>query len=364
MKIGVVGPIWLNIPPEKYGGTEEVVYNLVQGLHKKGEDVTLFGPGTSKVSAKVISVTDKPLRARNIDWSNITYTLLNITRAFDIENEFDIIHVHLNKSSDYFALPLAVYSKTPVIFTIHFKLPTETFKHDRLDLLYKYRNLPFTSISKDQVKDSPLNVVETVYNSVNADEYEFNPKPEDYFVWLGRVFPEKGTKEAILAAKKAGVVLKLMGVVDEGNAESVEYYEKEVKPLIDGKQIIWLGEVNLAEKSRVLGGAKAFLNPILWEEPFGLVMAESQLCGTPVISFDRGAAAEIILDGKTGFLVKTIDEMVEKMKEVDKLDRAACRHHIEENFNPSKMVDGYLAAYEKTIANWTSYKEATIKSFS
>ncbi len=354
MKIGIVGTIWLNIPPKGYGGTEDVLYNLANGLVERGHQVSLFGPKTAKVKGTVIPTVEKPLRDLNVEWTNVAYILHHITAAFDRAEEFDLLHVHLNKSQDYCALPLAVFSPVPVLFTLHFKLPTPTYKQDRYAILHKYRALPFTSISDSQ-RGVGLNFVATVYNSLDLKKFPFSEKSDDYFVWLGKVNPVKGTKEAIKAAKMAGVKLYVLGAVDEAEPTLHAYYEEEIKPLIDGEQIIWMGEVEVEEKARLLGGAKAFLNPILWEEPFGLVMAESQAVGTPVISFRRGAAPELVVDGKTGFLVDTVDQMVEKMKQIDKIDRKACRKNIEEKFTIAKMIDGYEKAYQTTRQHWNTY---------
>lgn len=355
MKIGVVGSIWINTPPESYGGTETVIYNLVNGLVEAGHEVTLFGPKTAKVKAKVFPTVERPLREDNVQWENVSYTLYHLAESFDQAQNFDIVHFHLNKSQDYLALPIAQYSKIPAVFTLHFKVPTPTYNKDRYLVLNKYRNLPFISISNSQRDSLNLNYVATVYNGININDYPFSANPDNYFVWLGKVNPVKGTKEAILAAKKAGVKLLVMGAVDNGAPQMLKYYHEEVKPLIDNKNIIWIGEVRTKKKAKILGGAKAFLNPILWEEPFGLVMTESQAVGTPVISFNRGAAPELIVEGKTGFLVKTVDEMVEKIKFIDNLDRKDCRRNIEERFTVGKMIEGYEKAYEYTIKNWSSF---------
>lgn len=354
MKIGVVGTIWLNTPPDGYGGTEEVLYNLVNGLVDKGHKVTFFGPKTARVKAKIFPTVDKPLRDQNVEWTNFPYTLYHITEAFDQASNFDVIHIHLNKSQDYVALPLSLNSKTPVLFTIHFRLPDKQKYKDRYEVLTKYKKLPFTSISDSQRKGISLNFIKTIYNSLNIDSFPFVAKPDDYFVWLGKVNPLKGTKEAILAAKKAKVKLYLMGAIDKGVESMLSYYEDQVKPLIDGKNIIWLGEVELKEKVKILGKAKAFLNPILWEEPFGLVMVEAQAVGTPVISFKRGAAPELIINGKTGFLVDNLEQMVEKMEKIDNIKRADCRKNIENKFSIKKMVEGYEQAYKLAIDVWRS----------
>ncbi|HSW87751.1 MAG TPA: glycosyltransferase family 4 protein [Candidatus Saccharimonadales bacterium] len=359
MRVGIIGPIWLDIPPKAYGGTEEVVANLANGLVDNGHDVTVFGPANTNLKSKLVPTAKQPLRNVNIEWDNLLYTLYHISEAFDRADEFDILHMHLNKSQDYMALPFAALSKTPVLFTFHFRLPSiEETPPDRYGILDKYKEFPFTSISNSQRKPMPqLNFIKTIYNSLDMPSFPFIEKPQgDYFVWLGKINPLKGTKEAILAAKKAGVKLYVLGAVDKGVPEMFNYYEQEVKPLFDEKQIIWKGEVFLKEKTELLGNAKAFLNPIQWEEPFGLVMAEAQATGTPVISFNRGAAPEVIIDGKTGFLVNTLDEMVEKMKIIDTLDRYACRKNVEDTFSIPNMAKGYEEAYQTTIDNWEEYK--------
>jgi len=352
MKIGIIGPIWLNIPPEKYGGTEQVVYNLTQGLVANGHEVTLFGPQTSHVNAKLFPTVKSPLRERMIPWTNLCYNLYHITQAFDNAHKFDILHVHLNKSQDYISLPFTLYSPTPVLFTFHCQLPSLVYHPDHYQILMKYAKLPYTSISNSQRANLPLNFIATVYNALRIEEYPFSEKAADYFVWLGRIDPKKGTKEAILAAKKAGVKLYVLGTVEKSLPEKLSYYENEVKPFIDNKQIVWFGEVSVEHKAKLLGQAKGLLNPILWEEPFGLVMAEAQATGTPVISFKKGAAPEVIVDGQTGFLVETIDEMVEKMKIIDSIDRRTCRKHIEEKFLIPTMINEYEQAYQTAQKNW------------
>ncbi|OGH13458.1 MAG: hypothetical protein A2687_02105 [Candidatus Levybacteria bacterium RIFCSPHIGHO2_01_FULL_38_26] len=362
MKIGVIAPIWLEIPPKGYGGTEYVVYNLVNGLVDKGHDVTFFGARNAKVKAKVFPTVEMPLREQSVEWTNVSYTLFHLAQSFEKAGEFDVIHMHVNKSQDYLSLPLSLLSKTPVVFTLHFKVPTPTYNKDRYLVLNKYRDLPFTSISNSQRKPTQLNYIKTVYNSLDIKSYPFSETHSDYFVWLGKINPLKGTKEAILAAKRAGVKLYVMGVVDRGVPHLLQYYEKEISPLIDGKNIIWIGEVETDRKAKYLAGAKAFLNPILWEEPFGLVMAESQATGTPVISFNRGAAPEVIVDGKTGFLVDTLDQMVEKMKYVDQLNRRDCRDNVESKFSIEKMVEGYEDAYSTAMKNWKTYINTYLSS--
>jgi len=350
MKIGVIGPIWQNIPPAGYGGTEEVVYNLVNGLSAKGHEVTLFGPKTAQVNARLAPTVFAPLIQQGIDWSNVCYTLLHIIEAFQQAEKFDILHMHLNKAQDYVSLPLSAMLSTPVLFTLHFKLPTPSYYKDRYEVLCRYKQLPYVSISDSQRRPLDMHYVRTVYNGLDLRQFPFSDKKGDYLVWLGKIKASKGTKEAILAARQTGIKLYVMGAVDKNVPEMLSYYEHEVLPLCDNKQVIMLGEVSQAEKARVLGGAMAFLNPIQWEEPFGLVMAEAQAVGTPVISFRRGSAPEIVIEGKTGFLVDSVEEMAAKIKEVERLNRRDCRKNVEERFTIEKMVEGYEKAYQQLRA--------------
>ena len=348
LKIAQVAPLWENIPPEKYGGTERIVYYLTEVLIKSGCEVTLFACGTSKTSANLASVYPRPLFRDGISWTNIMYPLLNITEAFDREKEFDLIHVHLNKSSDYLALPLAAKIKEKVIITFHFPYPVSEDRKDRHLVLQKYKNLNYISISNAQRKGGEnLNWISTVYNGIDLNIHTFNPAPKDYFLWLGKFNPDKGVKEAIIAAKQAGVKLLVAGTIDKLEKEDLRYYEEEVKPLIDNTQIIYVGEQNDQDKNLLYGNAIGFLNPIKWNEPFGLVMAESMATGTPVIAFARGAAPEIIEDGVSGYLATNLTQMVEKISQIGNIERLKCRERIEKYFTIEKMTESYLRAYQK-----------------
>ncbi len=356
MRIAIAGTLWLNTPPQNYGGTEEVIYNLVQGLVKKGHEVTFFGPATANMNAKIIPTIPTPLREQYVPWENNTYTLFHFTEVFDRAHDFDIVHVHLNKAQDYVSLPFSVYRNTPTLFTPHFRIPDALYKPDRYKVLQKYRHLPYSSISESQQKKD-YNFITNVYNSVDLAKYSFSPQTESYFVWLGKITSFKGTKEAILAAKKAKKQLYILGVIEHGVEENLQYYEKEISPHIDGKQIIFKESVGMPEKAKLLGKAKALLNPIQWDEPFGLVMIEAQATGTPVIAYKRGAAPEVVQDKKTGFLVESVDEMVEAIEKIDTIRRKDCRKFIKDNFSVEKMVEGYERAYQDVLQHWIEYYE-------
>lgn len=348
MRIALISTPWIKVPPVGYGGTEAVVTNLTEGLVKKGHDVTLFATGASKTSAKLRSIYPNALFRDGVPWTNIMYILLHITEVFDHHEEFDIIHIHLNKSSDYIALPLAKPIKNKVVFTLHFPYPTSQNRKDRHLVLQKYKDFNYVSISNSQRSGGEnLNWLGTVYNGVDTSLYTFNPNPKDYFLWLGKFNPDKGAKEAILAAKKAGVKLLVAGAVDNLEGEDSRYYNEEVKPLIDNKQVVYVGELDDQAKNKIYGEAVGFLNPIKWNEPFGLVMAESMATGTPVIGFKNGAAPEIIVDRETGFLVSTVDEMVERISHIREIERLKCRQRIENNFTIEQMINGYCKIYQR-----------------
>ena len=348
LRIAQIGSIWHKTPPDGYGGTERIQHLLTEGLVKKGHKVTLFATEDSQTKAKLISIIKKPLTQINYPWTNISYPLLHITQAFDREAEFDIVHMHLSKSNDYVSLPLAVPISNKVVFTLHFPYPLSQGRTDRHQVFQKYRNLNFVSISNAaRYRGENLNWLATVYNGVPINEFTYNPKPKDYFVWVGKFNPDKGTKEAIMAAKKAGVKLILAGKIDPLEKEDYQYYLRKVKPYIDGRQIIFIGEVTGKKKNQVFGNARGFLNPINWNEPFGLVMTEAMATGTPVISYKKGAASELIENRKTGFLVDTLSDMIKTIKQVNLIDRAACRQRVEKLFSAEKMVKGYEKVYQQ-----------------
>ncbi len=193
-----------------------------------------------------------------------------------------------------------------------------------------------------------MNYASTVYNGINPHDYKFFAQPQEppYLAFLGRLSPEKGPQHAIAIAKKAGWKLKIAGKVD---VVDTEFYEQEIAPLIDGQQIEYLGEINHSQKTELLGNAAITLFPIAWREPFGLVMIESMVCGTPVIGINLGSVAEVIEHGKSGFVCNSYDEMAEMIPDALKLDRLTCRQYVENRFSVSQMVDGYEAVYQKLI---------------
>jgi glycosyltransferase involved in cell wall biosynthesis len=351
LRIAEIGSIWETTPPKLYGGTERIVHNLTEELVKKGHDVTLFATGDSKSSAKLESTLDTAAYRRDIPWTNFLHPLFHHANAFEKSHKFDIMHVHINTRQDYVALVLAGLVDVPVVFTIHFALPLEKDKEkeDRLMFLKKYKDHNYISISNAQRTLPFLNYIATVYNGLDFDQYKFKEADltakKEYIVWIGRFCKDKGTHVAIEVAKKSGIPLVLAGKIDEHNEEYKEYYEKEVKPHIDGKLITYIGEVDNAEKSKLFKNAIALLNPIQWNEPFGLTSIEAMAHGVPVIALDKGPMKEIIADGKTGFVVKNANEMVRALKKVGELNRNLIRQYALSHFSSSVMADNYEKVY-------------------
>lgn len=348
LRIAQVGSLWEQIPPPLYGGTERIISYLTEGLVARGHDVTLFACGTSQTSAELVSVYPRPLFRDGIPATNIMYPLLNLAEVFDRADNFDIIHVHLNRASDYLALPLAARYSSKTVISAHFPYPTSHNQPDRHTVLQKYRHLNFTSISYAQRKGGEnLNWIANIYNGIDLKAYQPHQDISDYFVWIGRFNPYKGAREAIQAAKAAGAKLILAGRPDSPAPEERKYYEEEIVPLLDNSHIRAVGELTDTEKNTYLGQAIAYLNPIQWNEPFGLTMAEALACGTPVIAYANGAAPEIIEDGKTGFLVHNKEEMVQRMAEIKTISRQACRQRAEKHFSAETMTENYLAVYDQ-----------------
>jgi glycosyltransferase involved in cell wall biosynthesis len=352
LRIAQIGTIWETTPPKLYGGTERVLHDLTEELVKKGHDVTLFATGDSKTSAKLSSTYPRAAYRDGIPWENTIYPLDHITRVFERANEFDIIHAHFNVPQDAIAFAMAGLVKTPVVTTIHMSL--DKLKSDEKlfiglkDFLLRYKDRHFVSISNAQ-RTLDLNFADTVYNGLDFSKYELPKKAGKHLVWIGRFVDDKGPKEAIMAAKKAKLPLILAGKVDYLAEDSRRYFTQHIEPHIDGKMVKYIGEVNDAQKRELLRKAKAFLMPIKWNEPFGLTMIEAMAMGVPVIAFNIGSVPEIVLDGKTGFIVKNVKHMADALKKVDTLNRSLIAQYAKNHFSAETMANGYLKVYESLI---------------
>lgn len=341
MRIAQVSPLWERVPPPAYGGIELIVGLLSDELVRRGHEVTLFASGDSVSLARLESVHPRALRLDPGVKECGIYEMLQLSQVYDRASEFDVIHSHMGCA----ALPYSRLVKTPTIHTLHGVFTPDNRK------LYSYaKEQSYVSISNTQRDPNlGLNCVATVYNGIDVASHKFFPQPDEpaYLAFLGRMSPEKGPHHAIAVAKAVGLPLKMAGKVD---VVDVEYFENEIKPHIDGKQIQFLGEANHEQKNDLMGRALATLFTITWREPFGLVMAESMAAGTPVVAMRLGAANEVIRDGETGFLCDDVEDCIEAVRRIETIDRQACRDHVQRNFSVQRMVDGYEAVYRQAIA--------------
>ena len=359
MRIGQIAPPWIAIPPKNYGGTEHVIYQLVEEQVAQGHDVTLFAPGDAKTSARLVSFFPQSLLAAGESWQAHLKAYYHFHCAVEYikEHKFDVVHTHLSSAADLYLFPLMASLSTPHVTTLHSRFPFDRAPKSRLGRADEYymrwiSEVPMVAISQSAKAEAPkdLCIVDVVHHGLSMEEFRPTRKRQgDYFAWLGRFVPEKGTHLAIEAAKQAGVPLVLAGTIDRYVKEALRYFHEEIEPQIDDKQIKYIGPANMKQKLNLFSGARGFLNPIEWEEPFGMVMIEAMAFGCPVISFTRGAAPEIVVDGKTGFLVRNVDEMVQSIPRIDEIDREATRAHVEEHFSARVMAKNYTKIYKQVM---------------
>ncbi|MDM9384985.1 glycosyltransferase family 4 protein [Chlorogloeopsis sp. ULAP01] len=338
MKIAQVAPLWERVPPPTYGGIELVVSHLTDELVRRGHEVTLFASGDSQTLARLEAVYPRALRLDPNVKEYTAYEMLELSQVYHRAAEFDLIHSHVGIS----ALPLASLVPTPTVHTLH-----GSFTEDNRNVYSHHNQQSYVSISNAQ-RQINLNYVGTVYNGINTDDYPFVAQSQEppYLAFLGRFSPEKGPQYAIAIAKQTGWRLKMAGKVD---VVDYKFFEREIAPQIDGQQIQYLGEINHAEKTELLGNAAITLFPITWQEPFGLVMIESMATGTPVIAINLGSVPEVVSQGVTGFVCQSYDEMATMIPKALELSRYSCRKYVENKFSVTQMVNGYEAVYEKII---------------
>jgi glycosyltransferase involved in cell wall biosynthesis len=327
--VAILSPVAWRTPPRQYGAWETVAGNIAEGLVARGWDVTLFATGDSITSARLHSVVERGYEEdRSIDPKVAEY--LHIPEVFEHAEEFDLIHSHY----DFMALAYSRLVKTPVVTTIHgFSSP------QILPVYRKYAGGYFVSIS-DSDRMPGLNYVATVYNGIDVSLYDFQEHAGEDLIFLGRIHPDKGVHLAIETARLSGRRLVIAGIVQDR-----AYFEEQVAPHLDGSRIRFIGSLDVAGKKELFGRAYALLHLNTIPERFGLVLAEANAAGVPVVAMDLGSCREVISDGITGFLVDGVEGAARVLDRVPQLSRMACRQRVERCFSVDTMVKGYEKVY-------------------
>ncbi len=347
-KIAIMGPVGIRIPPQKQGGIEWVVYHLTKGLTEKGLKPFLFAPKNARTPAKLIPVSNKPMAEskipKDVEVSRPLRLELSMLANMQAEilkrkNEIAVILNHTVNGGAFAHLEKML--GIPVYHILHLPLYKESAQ------VYQNYNARLISISDAQRKAFPkLRYAKTIYNGLDLKKIPFKPLPQaqrKHFIFAGKLRPSKNPLGAILAAKKTHSKLVLAGKISDQ-----QYFEQKIKKHLGGK-INYVGEVSFPKLLQLYKQSKAFLFPIQWEEPFGLVMIEAMAAGTPVIAFDRGSVKEIVDHNKTGFIVKNISQMAKAMQKIGQIKPEDCRKHVEENFSIQAMVDDYQKICQKHL---------------
>jgi glycosyltransferase involved in cell wall biosynthesis len=331
MRIGLIAPPWLPVPPRAYGGTEAVIDRLARGFVRAGHDVLLAGTGDSTCPVPLAAITPRAVGVA-APYSELDH----VRRAYDAVDDCDIVHDHTLLGPEI----AADRGDTRVVTTNHGRfagVPLERYVRiaDRI---------PIIAISHAQAAEAPsMRIASVIHHGLDVDRYPNGDGRSGYFVFLGRMARDKGVHRAAWVARAAGVRLVIAAKMSE--PAEVRYFRDEVEPLLGG-DIVYVGEVREREKLALLAGARALVNPIRWVEPFGLVMIEALACGTPVLAFAEGAAPEIVDHGVTGYLCRDEADMVARIDHIATIDRDACRGAVQSRFSTARMVSDHLTLFD------------------
>ena len=334
MRIAMLAPISWRTPPRHYGPWELVTSLLTEELVARGVDVTLFATADSETAGTLAAVCPRPYSEDPTIDAKV-WEALHIAHLFERADEFDLIH----NQADFPALAFSRLVETPIVTTIH------GFSSERILPAYQRYNdrVAYVAIS-DADRHPSLSYAATIHHGIPIVEFDFDPEGSEDLLFFGRIHPDKGTAEAIEAARLAGRRLNIAGIVQDQH-----YFDMSVAPEIDGDRVRYHGPVGGAKRVEMLGKARALLHLIGFDEPFGLSVIEAMACGTPVIAYNRGSMPELIEHGVTGFLVDTLDEAIAAIGRIGEIDRAACRARVERHFTTARMADKYLALYETIL---------------
>jgi glycosyltransferase involved in cell wall biosynthesis len=334
MRVAILAPISWRVPPRRYGPWEQFASLLTEGLVRRGVEVTLFATADSITTARLVGTAptgyseDPALDAK-------VWEALHISAVFERAGEFDVIH----NSFDFLPLTYSGLVDTPLVTTIH------GFSSEQIvPVFQKYDGRGYYVAISDADRHEQLDYIATIHHGVDPDAFALQEEPGEYLLFFGRIHPDKGTVESIDVAERAGLPLVIAGIIQDRS-----YFERLVEPRLDGKRATYIGAVGPDRRGELLGGARALLHLVNFDEPFGFSVVEAMVCGTPVIASPRGSMGEIVRHGQNGFLVETVDAAAAAVDAAMGLDRPAVRASVEGRFHVDRMVEDYLAVYRQVI---------------
>ncbi|HBZ68996.1 MAG TPA: glycosyltransferase family 4 protein [Deltaproteobacteria bacterium] len=346
LRIAQVAPLWTSVPPTEYGGAELVVSWLTEGLVRHGCEVTLFASGDSRTSALLHSICDRNLVGKMSAGEAFAYegyANAALVEALRMADRFDVIHCHLGAAY----IPIAALCPTPMLYTVHAGLDSA----DELWMLEHYPDVSIAALSHSHVaavSATRRRNIDVIYHGCDFDEYQGSTAPGNYLLFLGRMSSYKNPLGAIRVAQAVGMPIILAGKPMSRAEEG--YFDDQVRPLIDGHDVQYVGPVSSAEKVELMGGAAALVFPIRWDEHFGVVMVEAMACGCPVVASRRGSVGEVVDFGITGFYADSEDELAALVPRALSLDRRLIRAHAQNRFGVDRMVRDHLEVYRRLVS--------------
>jgi glycosyltransferase involved in cell wall biosynthesis len=337
LKIALIAPPFISVPPADYGGTELFIAQLGEGLQEAGAEVVVYANGQSRVNVERRWIYDKsqwPIKMESNAWmKELNHQSWAIR---DAAKNCDIVHLHSPQ-----AICFSRFIEQPVLLTLH------GHHQPHLSELYAhYPEVHYICISDFQRRQESMPRLRTIYHGIDLKQYRFSEKKKPYLSFIGRIAPIKGTHLAIDVAKRTGIPLKIAGDVQPAYSD---YFEAKIKPEIDGRLVEYIGTADLKAKNELLCNSMAMLFPIQWNEPFGLVMVESMACGTPVLAMPGGSVPEVVRDGVSGYICRSVVSMAKRLKDLS-LKPRAIRQYVEQNFSLQHMVGNYLSMYEQAVS--------------
>jgi glycosyltransferase involved in cell wall biosynthesis len=337
LRVGVIAPISWRVPPRHYGPWEQFVSLLTEGLVERGIEVTLFATADSLTRARLVGSAPAGY-SEDPSLDVKVWESLHISAAFERARDFDLIH----NSFDFMPLSYSGLCDTPVVTTIH------GFSSERIVPVYqKYNSRGYYVAISDADRHPSLDYVATIHHGIDMRQFTAQAGARDYLLFFGRIHPDKGTAEAIEVARRAGLPLIIAGIVQDQ-----EYFDRSVRPHVDGDRVRFIGAVGPDQRNQILGGARALLHLVNFDEPFGFSVVEAMASGTPVIATRRGSMPEIVSHGGNGYLVDSIDAAVEAVHAAERSDPSTVRASVERRFDVGRMVDDYVGVYRRVLELW------------